>query len=53
MKCPNCGDDTHLYRDADLTWQPDLGEWKLTYASFEVECTECDHKFDYEGDFHG
>jgi hypothetical protein len=53
MKCPQCGDDTHLYRDADLTWMPDLGGWALTYAACIVECTECDHQFDYEGDFHG
>jgi ribosomal protein S27E len=53
MKCPDCGDDTHLYRNAEMMWLPELGEWKLTYVHCEVECTECDHQFDYEGDFHG
>lgn len=53
MKCPQCGDDTHLYRDAEMRWVPDAGQWELTYVHCVVDCTECDASFDYEGDFHG
>ncbi len=50
MKCPNCGDDKHLYREAEVRWMPDLGEWQQSYVYFTVDCTECDHAFDYEVD---
>jgi uncharacterized Zn finger protein len=50
MKCPNCGDETHLYRNGDVRWVPDLEEWQLVYVDYTVDCTECSHEFDYEGE---
>jgi rubredoxin len=49
MKCPNCGEDKHLYRNVEVFWMPELGAWKLAYLDAIVECTHCDHSFDYEG----
>jgi ribosomal protein S27E len=50
MKCPECGDDKHLYRNAEVRWDPDTAAWEQTYVHYEVECTKCEHQFDYEGD---
>jgi hypothetical protein len=50
MKCPQCGDTEHLYRDAEIRWMPTLGAWEVTYVYCVVACTECDHMFDYEGE---
>ena len=52
MRCPKCGDDTHLYRNAEMIWVPDQKKWQLSYVYFTVDCTECDHAFDYEEDEH-
>jgi hypothetical protein len=48
MKCPKCCDDKRLYRNAEVRWMPDLGDWQLVYVDYTVECTHCDHQFDYE-----
>lgn len=49
MKCPECGSEHSLYRNAEVRWNPDTEGWEQTYVHFEVECTECDRQFDYEG----
>ena len=49
MKCPECGGVDRLYRNAEVRWNHDEKKWEQTYVHFEVECTECDHQFDYEG----
>lgn len=41
-RCPQCGDDRHLYGRADSRWNPDLGEWVTSEMEDEIECTECD-----------
>jgi hypothetical protein len=53
MKCPQCGSEHSLYRNAEVRWNPDIEGWEQTYVHCTVECTECDHEFDYEGDFYG
>ena len=48
MKCPQCGDTEHLYRDAEIRWMPTLGAWEVTYENDWVDCTNCHAEFDYE-----
>lgn len=50
MKCPKCGDKFSLYRNGDVRWIVDVQEWQLVYVDYVVDCTECDHQFDYEGE---
>ena len=44
MKCPQCGDDKHLYKKADVRWDPDHEDWVLGDTYEEVECTTCDYE---------
>ncbi len=45
MECPKCGDNTHLYRGADLLWDPRVEAWVVEHIDDTAECTECDAKF--------
>jgi len=42
LKCPNCGDAEHLYRNVEMRWSPTLGTWEVTYKEMSAECTQCD-----------
>ena len=53
MECPKCGDDSRLYRTAEVRWFPDPAKWQLVYVEPIVDCTHCDNQFDYEGDWYG
>jgi ribosomal protein S27E len=50
VKCPQCGNTESLYRNAEMRWDSDIGQWELSYVHYVVDCTECDHEFDYEGE---
>lgn len=49
MKCPNCGDSTHLYAKFDCKWSDFTRSWEGITEDTEgqsVECTACDSQFD-------
>ena len=45
MECPKCGDNTLIYRKADLLWDPRVEAWIVEFMDEIAECTECDAKF--------
>lgn len=45
MKCPKCGTDKGLYRNAEVKWSPYLEAWEVDFLDDEIDCTHCDHKW--------
>lgn len=46
-KCPQCGDENHIYGRADVRWDPGLNVWSVGDVEEQLECTECDESFYY------
>lgn len=44
-KCPQCGDENHIYAKADIRWEN--GAWEVSHIEEQLECTECDESFYY------